>query len=94
MRRDTIRASCEGRPVAGLAVEDDAGVLVLDRVLDPGLEVPARNVYRTGKPSLVVFMLLPDVDDKGVVPVVHDVVDIARVDLLDLFLYLSEKLCT
>jgi hypothetical protein len=48
---------------------------------------------RAGNPSLVVFMLLPDVDDEGVVPVVHDVVDIARVDLLDLFLYLPEKLC-
>jgi hypothetical protein len=38
-------------------------------------------------------MLLAHVDDEGVVPVVHDVMDIARVNFVDLLLDLPEKLC-
>ena len=47
-----------------------------------------------GQVTLVVLVLLAHVDDDGVVPVVHDVVDLARVDFLDLLLDLPEKLCT
>ena len=53
----------------------------------------ARNVDGAWQATLVVLVLLAHVDDECVVPVVHDVVDLARVDFVDLLLYLPEKLC-
>jgi hypothetical protein len=54
--------------------------------------MPTRHVDGARQASFVVLVLLADVDDERVVPVAHDVMDLARVDLLDLLLDLPKKL--
>src|SRR5216684_3485603 len=56
------RLGRERGPVSAGAVGDDRGLMVGYVLLDPGLEVPARNMDGAGNDALLNLVLLADVD--------------------------------
>ena len=87
------RVRRERRAVARRAVEDHALRAVGDRALDAGLEVAARHVDGAREVRLLELVLLAHVDDHGTVAVLLELVDVLRIDLLDLLLDLANQLC-
>ena len=74
------------------AVEDHVRGAVGGGALDALLEVPARHVHGAGEVGLLELVLLADVDDHGAVRRSGELVDVAGVDLADLFLHLADQL--
>src|SRR5262249_9499806 len=67
---------------------------VRHRVLDSRFEEPARDPLRARDVALDVLVLLADVDDRGAVPLVDDVLQLQHVGLANLpfdFLEISLK---
>ena len=60
------RLRCERGAAAGRAIEHDPGAPIGDGVLDPRLEVAARDVNRSGNVSFVPLVALAHVDEDGV----------------------------
>ena len=84
------RLGREGRPVAGRAVEDDGAGAVRRGLLDPRLEVPARNVDGAGDPALLPLVALAHVDEHGAV--FQELLGPGSVGLLDLGLHSLQQL--
>ena len=84
------RLGREGRPVAGRAVEDDGARAVRRGLLDPRLEVPARNVHGAGDPALLPLVALAHVDEDSAL--VHEALGAGGVGLFDLGLDGLEQL--
>ena len=82
----------KGRPVAGLAVEDDRPGAIGRGALDTRLEISARDVDSPGKMALVPLVLFAHVDEERRVDRVEEVAGARSVHLLDLGLDLLQKL--
>ena len=84
------RVGGERGALARGAVEDDALVAILDRALDPRLQVAARHVLGAGDVAGVPLLGLPHVDEDH--PVAEVLAHLRRVDLLDLTADLPDDL--
>ena len=82
------------RAISGGAVEDDRLRLVARLALDARLEMAARDVDRAGDVPGLVLVVLAHVDQQrpGAVAVRDGIVDLPRVHLPDLLLYLADQL--
>ena len=76
---------------AGGAVDDDGRRAVGHGALDAGLEVAARDVLGAREVAAVPLLGLPDVDERNALAA-RQLVDLGRVDLLDLLLDLTDEL--